>query len=56
MAGQGEPSLRDIRRRLDELAARRLTAGLSAEHDAEYTELAQLERRALAERDAVNVT
>ena len=56
MAWQGEPSLRDIRRRLDELVEHRLRSGFSAEHEDEYNELSQLERRALAERDAVNLT
>ena len=51
MAWQGEPSLREIRCRLDELAERRLAPGFSPEHDKEYTQLAQLERRALAARD-----
>ena len=55
MAGQSEPSLGDIRQRLDELVERRLGAGFSPEHQEEYSALAQLERRALAERDAVRI-
>ena len=55
MAWQGDSSLDVIRRRLDELVERRLGPEFSAEHQQEYVELAQLERQALAERNAVRI-